>query len=173
MKPIEFIAKVAPFAVSSMRETHVPASVTIAQAALESGWGEKAPGNNYFGIKGSGPAAQGLRHQIRAGQYRHGITPVPEGLQVFLTREYEGGVLVRIYDVFAAYPSPKESFDAHGRLLASRERYAQAFQATDGYGFARAVADAGYATDPQYYDKLALLIRKYSLLEYDRLARLP
>ena len=173
MKPIEFIAKIAPYAVASQRETGVPASVTIAQAALESGWGEKAPGHNYFGIKGSGLAAQGLRHQIRSGQYRHGITPVPEGMQVFLTREYEGGVFVRVYDVFASYPTPKESFDAHGRLLASRERYAQAFQAADGYGFARAVADAGYATDPQYGDKLAMLIRRYSLLEYDRLARLP
>ncbi len=173
MKPTEFFSAYAHYAVESQLETRVPASVTLAQAALESGWGGRAPGNNFFGVKGVGLVAEGLRKMVREGHYRDGFTPVPPDLQVLWTREWIGGRYVRVQDVFAAYPTPKESFDAHGRLLASRERYAQAFQSQDGYGFARAVADAGYATDPGYAEKLVKLIRAYSLTKYDALATLP
>ncbi len=59
MTEVEFIAKIAPFAVEDMRRSKVPASFTISQAALESGWGNSGltvKANNLFGIKGSGPA---------------------------------------------------------------------------------------------------------------------
>jgi flagellar protein FlgJ len=51
MLPPDFIKKILPGAQACHRATSVPASITIAQAALESGWGERAPGNNLFGIK--------------------------------------------------------------------------------------------------------------------------
>ena len=54
MKPQEFISKVAMAAQYAAQQTGVPASISIAQAALESGWGESGltkAGNNLFGIK--------------------------------------------------------------------------------------------------------------------------
>lgn len=59
MTQLEFISKVAPAAVEDMRKHRVPASLTIAQAILESGWGTSelaTKANNLFGIKGTGPA---------------------------------------------------------------------------------------------------------------------
>ena len=166
-----FIESVAPYAVDTMRSSGVPASVTIAQAALESGWGDHAPGNNYFGIKGRGMAARALRQMIAANTYRHGITPIPPGLQVFLTREWQDGRFVRQYDVFATYADPREAFDAHAELFVRVPVYKVAFQAKDGPGFAKAIAPA-YATDPGYAGKLVALISKYRLTQYDDLARL-
>ena len=171
-KQKQFIESVAPYAIETMRSSGVPASVTIAQAALESGWGEHAPGHNYFGIKGRGMAARALRKMIEAGTYRQGITPIPPGLQVFLTREWQDGRFVRMYDVFAAYADPREAFDAHAELFVRVPCYKVAFQAPDGPSFAKAIAPA-YATDPGYADKLVALIAKYRLQQYDDLARLP
>ncbi|MFB0830753.1 glycoside hydrolase family 73 protein [Brevibacillus laterosporus] len=60
MKPQDFIDKIAPSAVADMKKTKIPASLTIAQAILESAWGESGltkRGNNLFGIKGTGPSA--------------------------------------------------------------------------------------------------------------------
>lgn len=54
MDPLLFIERIAPMAMVNMRIYGILASVTIAQAALESGWGAHAPGNNLFGIKGVG-----------------------------------------------------------------------------------------------------------------------
>jgi flagellum-specific peptidoglycan hydrolase FlgJ len=48
---LDFIASIAPAAQASEKKYGVPASVTIAQAILESAWGKRAIGNNYFGIK--------------------------------------------------------------------------------------------------------------------------
>ncbi|MNJ49688.1 glucosaminidase domain-containing protein [Paenibacillus bouchesdurhonensis] len=59
MKDSDFIAKIAAYAVADMQDTFIPASLTIAQAALESAWGASgltSKANNLFGIKGTGPA---------------------------------------------------------------------------------------------------------------------
>lgn len=55
--------------------------------------------------------------------------------------------------------TPEESFTAHGHFLRNNNRYAAAFQHSDPYAFAWAVADAQYATDPRYYDVLAKPMR--------------
>jgi hypothetical protein len=58
VNPSEFIMRLTPSAVESQRKLGVPASITIAQAALESGWGESGlarAGNNLFGIKADTP----------------------------------------------------------------------------------------------------------------------
>ena len=51
MTPAEFIAQILPGAQACQRATGIPASITIAQAALETGWGKDVMGNNLFGIK--------------------------------------------------------------------------------------------------------------------------
>lgn len=136
---------------ASQRETGVPASVTLAQAALESDWGRSklaTIGHNYFGIK----ASDG---------------PGPAGSINMNTWEVIGGSNVTVSAAFKAYHNMEESFADHGWFLRNRERYAACFQTTDPREFARRLQRAGYATDPQYASKLIRLMDKFNLYSYD------
>ena len=147
MTPADFIAAISPAAVSSSAKTRVPASFTIAEGALESGWGSHAPGNNLFGVKAD-PSWTGE-------------------VTTKLTRECVAGVWHTETDNFRAYPDWQGCMDDHAAFLHSNERYASAFQCTDGIAFARAIAAAGYATDPDYADKLASIINEHNLTQFD------
>ncbi|MGN7359432.1 glycoside hydrolase family 73 protein [Paenibacillus sp. SAF-054] len=151
MRKADFIARIAPLAAADQQKTGVPASLTIAQAALESSWGGSGlavKANNLFGIKGEGPAGS-IRMQ---------------------TSEYVRGAMVQIYAYFRMYHSWAESIQDHSRLIvkgvAGDARYAGALHA-DGKTAARVVAKAGYATDPRYADKLILIMDQYGLYQYD------
>ncbi len=147
MQKDDFFAMAVGPAQASQVETGVPASVTLAQAILESGWGDHHMGEayNFFGIK-----AQPGEPSVTMG-----------------TREVVGGRDIRIDAPFRKFASVEESFAAHGRFLRDNPRYAKAFQASDGESFAREVAAAGYATDPHYADALVTIIRQNNLLHYD------
>jgi len=150
--PEKFIAAVAEAAQDSQRDSRVPASVTIAQAILESDWGNSLlakKGQNYFGIKATkGPGTAGV---IRMS-----------------TWEVLSGKNVVVTDGFRAYNTLYESVMDHGRFLADNPRYAAAFQVlNDPREFARRIQAAGYATDPAYSMKLINLINKYNLIQYD------
>lgn len=150
MKPTEFIAAVAPGAQAAMTKTRVPASVSIAQAALESGWGVHAPGNNLFGIK----ADRAWKGPITTKK----------------TSEVVNGETVVITARFRAYPDWAASIADHAAFLVANPRYKPAFQrAEDGDDFAWAIAQAGYATDPDYGRKLTSLINYHDLLAFDDL----
>ncbi len=148
-----FIDSVAKAAIQSQRQTGVPASVTIAQAALESGFGKSGltqRANNYFGIKGSGPA---------------GSIKLP-------TREVYGGRSVTVNANFRAYNNAAESFADHGRFFQENSRYSKALQHTDdAHRFAQEIQKAGYATDPNYAKSLNSLIDRYNLTRFDKIAR--
>jgi flagellum-specific peptidoglycan hydrolase FlgJ len=148
-----FMDRIAADAVASQRRTGVPASVTMAQAALESNWGKSGlstRANNFFGIKGQGP----------------------EGSVTMRTREVFHGQSTYVNAPFRAYSSPSQSFDDHGRFLTDNRRYGTAMQHTDDpHRFAQEIARAGYATDPQYASKLSGMINKYGLERFDRAAR--
>lgn len=144
----EFVRLIIPFAQASERATGVPASVTIAQAALETGWGKSARsvGNNLFGIKGSGNA----------------------GSHTAWTREYVRGRWVRVRAKFASYRGLEDAFIAHATLISGKPRYARAMAVRgDSFAFARAVHRAGYATDPGYTSKLHSIMRSRKLTQYD------
>ena len=146
-----FIGEVAPAAVATQRRYGVPASVTIAQAIDESGWGRSnlaTRDHNLFGIKGTGPA---------------GSVPLP-------TQEYENGQLVTQSASFRVYRDITESIDDHGRLLATSGYYQQAMaKHEDPDAFATALTGV-YATDPKYGAKLIKLMRQYHLYRYDVVA---
>ncbi|MFL5358016.1 glucosaminidase domain-containing protein [Archangium sp.] len=148
-----FIDSVSADAVQSQLATGVPASVTLAQAILESGWGKSGLSkkyNNYFGIKGKGPA----------------------GTAVMSTGEHFNGKDVVIKDGFRVYKTAAESFSDHGRFFIENKRYSEAMRhADDGERFAKEIHKAGYATDPNYSEKLIGLIRQYKLAQFDKLAR--
>lgn len=149
MVPQQFIAVIAPMAVLSMQKTGIPASLTIAQAALESSWGSSGlamQANNLFGIKGNGTA--------------------------WMTTEYgPNGKPYQTRASFRRYASWQESIDDHAQLLLSGtldrpDRYHKVIGANYKEA-AYAVAAGGYATSPVYAATLIRLIEQYQLQRFD------
>ncbi len=155
MKPQDFIALIGPAAQASARQTQIPASFTVAQAALESGWGESGltqRAKNLFGIKAD--------------------RSWPGEKLTLNTREFLKGQWVLVSAQWRVYPDwPACLFD-HAQFLRRNKRYAACFECAEGKAFAKAVAQAGYATDPNYADKLIAMIDKYKLDQLDQLVRL-
>ena len=145
----QFIEFVGRNARRAMAETGVPASVTVAQAILETGWGKHTIGaaKNLFGIKGRGPAGS-----VRAP-----------------TREFINGQWVTVNADFAKYDSFEQSISEHARFFLRNRRYARALQfKTDPNTFAREIHKAGYATAPDYADQLIALMQRHNLYRFDR-----
>ncbi len=169
----DFISQYSQNAIDSMRTTRVPASVTLAQAALESGWGRHAPSLNFFGIK-AGSSWTGQRQLLTTteihndnDQSRH---PYPEIISIEAFTDSSGATKYRwrVKDYFRAYASATDSFNDHGNFLVNNSRYREAFNHTnDGRQFAREIARAGYATDPGYADSLISIIDHNNLIQYD------
>jgi hypothetical protein len=139
---------VADAAITSRRKWSVPASVTVAQWAVESAWGAAMPpgSNNPFGIKAVGdqPAVE---------------SP---------TREVINGESVVITAKFRAFDSISQAFDEHGRLLATAPAYGDAMKVKqDPEAFADALTGV-YATDPTYGYTLKWVMQNYGLSQYDR-----
>ncbi|MDO9408586.1 glucosaminidase domain-containing protein [Patulibacter sp.] len=155
-----FLRAAGPKARSSYKATRVPASVILAQAILESDDGKATAGaNNFFGIK-----AQGV--DTVAGIYRWGSFAVACIHQP--TNESEGGKNVRQIAQFRAYRTMRASFVDHGKFLRENPRYATAFRYSKSpKRFARAIARAGYATDPSYASTLIALIKQHRLTRWD------
>ncbi len=150
----DFINTVGVAAQRSRRTTGVPASVTVAQAILESDWGRSRltrQGNNLFGIKALG-GAKG-----------------PAGTVTLATWEHVNGSDIVVQAPFKAYYTLEESIDDHGRFFTRNTRYADALAvASDARAFARAIQSDGYATDPSYASKLIKLMDRYDLYRFDR-----
>lgn len=148
----DFIDTIGTAAQRSQRTTGVPASVTVAQAILESDWGRSGlsrRANNLFGIKALGG-------------------PGPAGTLTLPTWEYLNGQDVVVQAAFKAYYTLDESVDDHGRFFVRNRRYAPALAvASDARAFARGIQEAGYATDPGYAAKLTRLMDRYNLYRFD------
>jgi flagellum-specific peptidoglycan hydrolase FlgJ len=147
-----FLANAVPAALATEKQYDVPASITLAQAILESGWGQTAlakQANNFFGIK--------------AIHFTD-----PESYIEFPTKEFVDGRAVTELAKFARYPSPAESFAAHAQLLSLAERYKPAMAvAHDPEAFAMQLQECGYSTNPGYAVALMQLVTEFDLTQYD------
>lgn len=146
----EFIAKIGPMAQKDAQTTQILASLTIAQAILESGDGNSqltVQGNALFGIK----ATSSWRGKVWTGS----------------TIEYYGGNRTNIIAGFRAYNSWEESIKDHSALLTEARRYRGVVGEKDYKKACQALQAAGYATDPLYAAKLISLIEAYQLTKYD------
>lgn len=131
---------------AASKASGIPAKFMLAQAALESGWGRKqiigsdgTVSHNLFGIKAG-------------GGWKGRVVEVP-------TTEYVNGVPQRQMQKFRAYDSYAESFQDYAKLMLNNPRYENVLvNATDVKGFAQGLQRAGYATDPNYADKLTRII---------------
>jgi flagellum-specific peptidoglycan hydrolase FlgJ len=128
-----FVKAMTPHALRVAAATGVDPKLVLAQAALETGWGQHAPNNNVFGIKGAGPSQQTWEVGADGKPYQTTAT-------------------------FRAYKTPGESFDDYGRLLQSNSRYAPVLAAKTLPDQIAAMGNSGYATDPRYADKLTSIV---------------
>lgn len=146
----DFIARLAPAAQASQEKYGVPASITLAQAILESAWGLSKlaqTANNYFGIK----ARQGEEYCE---------FPTPHDVK-------------KVSD-FRKFPSLNACFDRHGQLLSTLGRYRGAMaRAADPLAFAIELQCGGYSENPKYPTLLAQLMEEFDLEKYDRGATAP
>ncbi len=133
--------------------TGVRASVTVAQAIIESGWGgsalASAPYNNLFGIKVSG--------SWYGGQV------------VMRTGEYINGRYVTVNAAFRSYASQEASFRDHTNFLLQNSRYAAHGVINSGsyQAMANGLQAAGYATSPSYASTLIGVVQRYNLSALD------
>ena len=140
----EYIEKYKDVAIREMHEYGIPASITLAQACLESGDGKSRlakEGNNHFGIK---------CHNDWNGKIMHHDD------------DAKG-------ECFRVYAYAEESFKDHSIFLRYRQRYAFLFDldTKDYKGWAHGLKKAGYATNPQYAPILIKIIEDYELYRYD------
>ena len=177
MKPEDFFLKYAPDAIASMKSKGIPASVTLAQAATESGWGVAAFGNNFFGIKTSKDwkgknqlwTTTEVLHSATEAEYLSKTGKKFPGV-ISITKQPSGLYLWKVKDWFRLYDTPRESFEDHANFFLVNSRYHQAIvDHADGLLFAHDIFIAGYATAPNYEQTLAWLIKHYNLTQYDNL----
>ena len=144
-----FFEKYAAAAMEEQRRYGIPASVTLAQMAVESGYGESSlakQDNNYFGIKAS-------LDWIKSGKpwsYHH-------------DDHYN--------DKFCTFGSALESLEYHSKvLMADRYKACRQYAPTDHLHWIEGIKKGGYATDPRYVATIEGVIKKYGLEKYDQMA---
>ena len=156
MTPKDFTKHYYPFAEESEKQSGISALFTLAQAAYESGWGEKAVGNNFFGIKkGSWPVEKCQLITTHEYSPKKDLR-FPEILKISPTIN---GYNYTVKDWFRKYATPAECFADHNNFFLVNNRYSEALKVkSDPNAFADAVAKAGYATDPSYSKVLKQII---------------
>ena len=145
--PAKFIEVISPGAIAAHKKYSILPSLTMAQAALESGWGKNAIGNNLFGIKAFDDWT-GKKKKVWTTEYDSNGNPY------------------KIEAWFRDYDSVDESLEDHAKLL-STDRYARVRAAKNYKEATQAVKDCGYATDPNYPKLLNQLIEENNLHRYD------
>lgn len=136
-----FVDKLGQAARKVAYASGLPLRLIMGQAALESGWGRREirtadGGNSYnlFGIKATG----GWTGKVAE----------------VMTTEYENGVARKVTQPFRAYDSYEHALADYARLITQSDRYREVMQAASDSEAARRIHAAGYATDPDYADKL-------------------
>jgi len=142
-----YINQYKDLAIEQMLRYHIPASITLAQGLFESAAGKSVlvtQGNNHFGIK------------------CHNWT----GPTQFHDDDARG-------ECFRVYQDARDSYEDHSKFLAKQSRYSRLFELNqrDYKGWARGLKQCGYATNPQYANKLIQIIELYKLFDYDKAKR--
>jgi len=128
MTPADFFRANLENARRVSARTGIDPRLVLAQTALETGYGKSAPNNNLFGIKGQGSTQR--------------------------TKEFRNGQMQSESANFRSYEDPAQSFDDYADLMLGSERYAKVLGAKGLENQISAMAKSGYATDPNYGQKL-------------------
>lgn len=140
----QYVERYAAIAVAHMERYGIPASITLAQGILESDCGNSflsRTSNNHFGIK-----------------CKKNWT----GAKVYHDDDEKG-------ECFRAYPTVEASYEDHAEFLATQPRYDSlfAYSSTDYHRWARGLKAAGYATAPDYAERLVRIIEESRLYRFD------
>ena len=166
MAPTDFVKAYYNFAKETQKLFKVPLQVTLAQAAVESFYGKSAPGFNFFGIK-AGKTWTGETQLLKTWECGKTGNKVTDGIKDEIIAIYppgdpkgicKGMYSYRVYGKFRKYKSALDSFIDHARFFIENKRYAGAFKYSDPKSFATEIANAGYATAPNYATELHKLI---------------
>ena len=149
----EFVKQLMPIAKKSADKIGVDPKILIAQAALETGWGEHIihnekglPSFNLFGIKNS-ESWKGESVKIN-------------------TLEVESGEFVKRKESFRSYENFEKSFEDIVNFISENPRYKEAMEVvSDAKKFIQSVQDAGYATDPDYANKIMSIFNRDTLMD--------
>lgn len=160
----EVIAKAGALFTADMKQSGILASVSLAQFILESGYGKSElaqNANNVFGMKKS------LSGNTWSGSVWDGVSVYTKK-----TQEYENGAYVTVTADFRKYPSVEKSIADHSAYLLgaenrSRLRYEGVKGCTDYKKAVQLIKDGGYATAPDYVEKLCSIIERWNLTQYD------
>ncbi|PST94719.1 flagellar assembly peptidoglycan hydrolase FlgJ [Photobacterium sp. NCIMB 13483] len=146
-----FVSYMKPYAQRAARALGTDPSLLIAQAALETGWGKKVinnalgSSNNLFNIKAD-PRWQGQKVATK-------------------TLEFHDGIAVQEQAAFRSYDSYQHSFDDFVNFLQHNPRYSKALtHSNQPQQFIREIHQAGYATDPNYSNKVLAVMKKVQSL---------
>ncbi len=142
-----YINQYKDLAIEQMLRYRIPASITLAQGLFESAAGKSVlvlQGNNHFGIK--------CHNWVGPTQYHDDDARS---------------------ECFRVYQDARDSYEDHSKFLARQPRYARLFELNqrDYKGWARGLKQCGYATNPQYANKLIQIIELYKLFDYDKAKR--
>lgn len=160
----EVVAKAGALFTADMKQSGILASVSFAQFILESGYGKSElaqKANNVFGMKKS------LSGNTWDGSAWDGISVYTKK-----TQEYENGVYVTVTADFRKYHSVEKSIADHSAYLlgaknGNKMRYDGLKGCTDYRKAAKIIKDGGYATSPDYVEKLCSIIERWNLTQYD------
>lgn len=166
MKQAEFVTLYYPHAYAAQKRTGISATAILAQAALESGWGKAAPGNMFFGIKDT-DGKNGNEQLLVTTEYsRRADLKFPEIISI--TPQLRNGqkwFKYKVKDYFRKYDTAEECFVDHCNFFYKNKRYAKALQVkANATAFIKAIAEAGYATDPAYTETLLAVAKKIDAL---------
>lgn len=156
----KFIAMIAPIAVNQAKKhgNKIFASVCIAQACHESGYGTSAKmvnANALFGIK------------VGKSAYHFGTAWKGEAYKTGTTEYYDGKNATKIVDYFRKYSSVQDSVEDYYDMLCTCSRYKPTLNCATPEDCIRAIVKGGYATGPSYADHIMKVINTYGLTKYD------
>lgn len=149
MNQNEFLNKIKPYVLEDMKKSKILASMTAAQALIESKYGQSllaVKANNLFGIKGT---------------YLGQSVVMP-------TKEWTGKTYIKINAKFRKYPSWKESINDHSDMFHRMSRYENLIGVTNYIEACTLIKKDGYATAPDYTNTLVSTIQKYLLYNWDK-----
>ena len=167
--PLEFINAIGVQCQIACKDTHIFPSVCIAQAALETGWGKSAIGNNIFGIKAN-TAWKGKKQVIKTTEILHA-----QGLEHLFSHVYSvtpqgtGTWLYVVDDWFRDYDTIADSIKDHNLFLKVNTRYAKAgvFTSKTPEEQIQHIVEGGYATGAGYANIIISIIHGYGLKKFD------
>ncbi|MDD9174548.1 flagellar assembly peptidoglycan hydrolase FlgJ [Aliivibrio sp. S2TY2] len=144
--PQQFVETMKPYAEKAAKALGIDSNVLIAQAALETGWGKKV-------IQNSVDSSHNL-FNIKADRSWQGDKIAKN------TLEYHDNIAVTENAAFRSYDNYEESFSDFVRFLNQNPRYERALQQTESSeSFIKGIHSAGYATDPNYTDKVMSVMK--------------